>query len=480
MRLCRRTTTTRLLLLLLLLSLPTSWVLSYYGDDDQQDEWSAATTAKETTSSEHVDVDDAGAVVTRTATTLTTQSSPRKKKKKKRTTRQRRESSPSSSGCRDYASFQQKKYNRDASNTAYRMAALSSLVYLPFHKQAQRQQDDRITDLDFRLIATRRSFSKLLQCRLRRSLEQYLRPFLVVVDGGGGGHANARSNKNHTKSKGGSDSDPPQTTTTTTREHPSLTSSPTATCREEATIRKREHFRSRHRYIMRYWLYDWREPTVVPGVHYHDTDLLVATSADDQHLVLAFAGTASVADHATNLQTFERSNHSNFFSFRSGGGNSKDRLGMKHNNNQTADNNLIEGSLHRGFLNAYSRVERGSVLALRADLTDSNNSTMTTTINRTSRLTKSLDRRFGNCTAARSTSRKKRRQGCRSRDERLIIILREVVQEALQAGKTVHLSGHSLGTIVRSFGLFVTIAQVMLSIDSKTKYSPPISILTGM
>ena len=83
-----------------------------------------------------------------------------------------------------------------------------------------------------------------------------------------------------------------------------------------------------------WYLHDWHEPTPLAG-KWHDTDLLVATSGDDT-LVLSFAGTASAADAVTNVQTFEKVGHSGLF-------------------------NISAGSIHRGFLNAYSRVERGKV-----------------------------------------------------------------------------------------------------------------------
>lgn len=59
---------------------------------------------------------------------------------------------------------------------------------------------------------------------------------------------------------------------------------------------------------------------------------------DERTLVVAFAGTASTVDAFTNVQTFEPADHSHFFD----GGRK----------NQT-----VQGSLHRGFLNAYSRVK---------------------------------------------------------------------------------------------------------------------------
>jgi len=81
-------------------------------------------------------------------------------------------------------------------------------------------------------------------------------------------------------------------------------------------------------------LHDWHEPTPLAG-KWHDNNLLIATSGDDS-LVLSFAGMASAAGAVTNIQTFEKVSHSRLF-------------------------NISSGSIHRGFLNAYSRVERGKV-----------------------------------------------------------------------------------------------------------------------
>ena len=266
---------------------------------------------------------------------------------------------------------------------AYRMAALSALVYFPFHKKLD-QQGHFDLPFEFRLTGKRLSWSQWTRCCLFRSLQDALPSIWIFATATG------------------------------------TTSSSSPSCRTQSKIRYREH--ARHGWILRYWLYDWHEPTAIPGVRYHDTDLLVSTSVDNQQLVVTFAGTASAADHATNLQTFEWANHSEFFQ-------------------------SVQGSLHRGFLNAYSRVERGSVLAL----TGNND-------NLTSSLTHALQKRFGACTATSTTpgtsagngtaslkTKRKRRSGCRWRNEKLVIILREMVTQALRAGKTVHLSGHSLG-----------------------------------
>ena len=97
-------------------------------------------------------------------------------------------------------------------------------------------------------------------------------------------------------------------------------------------------------FTFEYSLYNWHERTI-PGVSFHDTDILIASSNQGK-LVISFAGTSSTADAFTNLQTFEFANHSSLFH----GG----RPGLSN----------VEGSIHRGFLNAYSRVHQGGVVRL--------------------------------------------------------------------------------------------------------------------
>lgn len=172
---------------------------------------------------------------------------------------------------------------------------------------------------------------------------------------------------------------------------------------------------SGHQYDFQWYLHDWHEPTPLAG-KWHDTDLLVATSGDDT-LVLSFAGTASAADAVTNVQTFEKASHAGLF-------------------------NITEGSIHRGFLNAYSRVERGKVSRICRE--DSCN-------HQYNNLTNSLHHRYQHCYEEaneqhnNSTKKEKKRRKCKGRDERLMFILRELVTSALLAGNRVHLTGHSLG-----------------------------------
>lgn len=233
-----------------------------------------------------------------------------------------------------------------------------------------------------------------------------------------------------------------------------------------------------HRIQLEYALYNWYEPTTL-GLNYHDTDLLVATSNNGETLILAFAGSDSVPDTVTNLQTFESVQHMGGL-FHSVAANRPSSSKMASMNTTTTDGKL-EGSIHRGFLNAYSRTERGSVLKL-CDETN----------NCTSNLPRQsiLQRRYGHCgidagskdetqsipegkdfdlydvvKAERQTTwnnstgapaaetkqkeeeivKKRGRRGCKVKHTKLIDILRELVTGYLSSGKSVLLSGHSLG-----------------------------------
>jgi hypothetical protein len=243
---------------------------------------------------------------------------------------------------------------------------------------------------------------------------------------------------------------------------------PSKSCEQLLSTGLREE-RDRHRYTFQYWLYNWFEPGVA-GVNFHDTDVLVSTSDDGNSLVIAFGGTASTADAVTNIQTFEPANHSRFFH----GGR----------------NGTVHGSLHRGFLNAYSRVERGSVLRLgpsdnplamdallgslhkrfryctagakaqakkrhrdkKADKNNESNTRNSTEDVEASNDTELLDENDDLASDETRTSedkpnnvKERRSGGCRTKGEKLVIILRELVTTALQSGRTVHVTGHSLG-----------------------------------
>jgi hypothetical protein len=283
-------------------------------------------------------------------------------------------------------------------------------------------------------------------------------------------------------------------------------------------------------YTFEYFFYNWYEPTNIKGVNFHDTDVLISTtttpttmsksssstslsSSSPNTLIITFAGTSSVADAFTNIQTFEPANHSRFFEpsppppshdydderRRSKQRKWKRKRRYNTNVNSTSYDNtntttLIQGSLHRGFLNAYSRVERGSVLRLSSSKSKSkiNNESSYNTRKekkkkknrRTSSLPHIIDglhKRFGRCTAGYddgidddhsekedvamdsnntpSPPLDKKRQrnknkgggggGCRftkkGEEIRPSIVLKELVNNALKNGYTVHVTGHSLG-----------------------------------
>ena len=191
------------------------------------------------------------------------------------------------------------------------------------------------------------------------------------------------------------------------------------------------------KYTIEWYFSDWHEKNSVKA--WHDTDLIIATSGTAE-IVLSFAGTASAADALTNVQTLEPVKHSRLFT-------------------DTNSTSSIEGNIHRGFLNAYSRVSRGRIKRL------NNNGSYTK-----SKSLKSIDRLFTQCITQQTsrkqskstalaviptntTEKEKRKhekrlqqsQVCYSRDYKLMDILRNVTTTALKSGKTVHVVGHSLG-----------------------------------
>ncbi|KAL7493609.1 hypothetical protein ACHAWT_002621 [Skeletonema menzelii] len=198
------------------------------------------------------------------------------------------------------------------------------------------------------------------------------------------------------------------------------------------------------RYLFQYSLYNWKESGVAK-VRFHDTDMLLSTSTDGKELIIAFGGTASVGDLSTNLQTFESANHSSFFQ---GDG--------------------IEGSLHRGFLNAYSRVDEGYILPLGNNVSHSipllrdihglfteceervRRKTKTATprisgMMLTSEIYESSSKVKRNNTSSTHNDKELRNRGCHLKRIKLSDILRQLVIDALEQGITVHVTGHSLG-----------------------------------
>ena len=253
-----------------------------------------------------------------------------------------------------------------------------------------------------------------------------------------------------------------------------------------------DEYEAGRRYHVEWALQNWHEASM-PKVKWHDTDLIIARSGDSE-IVLSFAGTASAADQFTNIQTFEPVGHSGIF------GN--------------APNTTLSGAIHRGFLNAYSRVIRGKIFRL----CDVPSPLMRANHRRGNmckeEITRSLHKRYDDCLeqqqqqnitqekqysggserkasaatrdgveasidnalmpdemnatktnkwstlfkrklAARIESKRARKrarqlQGCQSQGEKLMDILREIVLEALQSDRSVHLTGHSQGAAIAS------------------------------
>lgn len=183
------------------------------------------------------------------------------------------------------------------------------------------------------------------------------------------------------------------------------------------------------KFELKYWFKDWREPTVIPGVRYHDTDLVVASRRDD--IILIFSGSASPTDHATNIQTFEKANHAGLFP-----GN---------------------GSLHRGFLNAYSRVNHGLLYSFANDTRGKRNMWQELDLMDTCRIGRPVTRgRYEWIRVTRGSTnttngslnimvKQRRKGGCILKHIRLRRLLLFAVQDALLSRKRVHIAGHSLG-----------------------------------
>jgi hypothetical protein len=389
---------------------------------------------------------------------------------------------------------------------AYRMAVMASLAYWEFHKwvlpgdinvtgfrlQTDPPPEGRMTMHQVK-VSTRTMHHRLQRnkCLMWQGLSKAKSSLVVVL---------RRANVGLTHSRDGDMTS--GTSNNNTMDDLLSASTITSTCHleEPSPPSSAEKLRDRHGLVFQYWMYNWYE-SGVGRVKFHDTDLLIATSDDIEEnsgrkaykdnnalLVIAFGGTASAADAVTNIQTFEPANHSRFYH----GG---DR-GSKHDKHK--HNTTLQGSLHRGFLNAYSRVEQGSVVRLLCP----NNNCTTTHPNRNAkqhRLLDPLHQRFGHCKGESKKKKRKEREkkvkhnediinpepeslsnttlelddenddlttttderetsehkpdnvkarrsgGCKARGEKLVTILRELVTSALLNGHTVHLTGHSLG-----------------------------------
>jgi len=212
------------------------------------------------------------------------------------------------------------------------------------------------------------------------------------------------------------------------------------TTKQQCKLQLLQKHEAGKRYNVEWVLTNWHEEKA--KIRWHDTDLIIATSGTSE-IVLAFAGTASKADALTNIQTLEPASHSGLF----------DQEGVINSTNSS-----VEGNIHRGFLNAYSRVVRGNIQKLNGNIIGSNS-------------TKSLDEYFKKCITqqmapqGQSTAiatikprsshrirhdkkkeikRRSNKQVCHSDGNRLMDILRDITATSLRSGHTVHLVGHSL------------------------------------
>jgi hypothetical protein len=151
---------------------------------------------------------------------------------------------------------------------------------------------------------------------------------------------------------------------------------------------------------LRWFLSNWHEDG------WHDTELILAES--DDRVYISFRGTENAVDLITNSQAYEPAKHSNFF------------------------NGISSGSLHRGMLNAYSRVSSGDITSLN----DDDSSTFGTHI-------KAI---FDTCVMRRnSTSSSENPFTCSVNNMKLVWILTEASISALRTGKDLIITGHSLG-----------------------------------
>ncbi|KAL3912677.1 MAG: hypothetical protein SGILL_006789, partial [Bacillariaceae sp.] len=329
-------------------------------------------------------------------------------------------------------------------NMAYGMAAMASLAYWPFHKKPL--PEDRTS---FELFTLKHGTPQPLVRKRRRKRDQVigmaLRSLSAALDQTSPWLPKSRRNRQNKGSYR-------ERWKSTLQEHLS-----------EAEQYTEENHTQHHdgAFQLEFFLYNWYEPAAL-GVHYHDTDLVVATSNNGNTLILAFAGTDSVPDTVTNLQTFESVQH----------------LGGLFQS--MTNNSSLEGAVHRGFLNAYSRTERGSILNLcdgecvsklpqtsvlhqkyshcTADL-DSNEKSLSTSeekdfdqydVLEAERQTFSMPIQSTNDTVSskqkeESIVKKRGRRGCKVKHQKLMTILRDLVTEYLETGRSVLLTGHSLG-----------------------------------
>ncbi|EJK65249.1 hypothetical protein THAOC_13913 [Thalassiosira oceanica] len=186
-------------------------------------------------------------------------------------------------------------------------------------------------------------------------------------------------------------------------------------------------------------------------IKWHDTDLIVASGRNE--LVIALAGSASFGDLITNIQTFEPGKIARlccrFVNLSLELGSSASHSGLFE----------TDGGLHRGFVNSYSRVNRGKVRRLNREIKSvqvledmldrcesSRNSNFGDTygINGTNAVNGTSYVEISNEKRRRRKQKNVKRKTCHSRGVKLMDALKNATFEALRSGRTVHLVGHSL------------------------------------
>ena len=188
----------------------------------------------------------------------------------------------------------------------------------------------------------------------------------------------------------------------------------------------------------RWFFNNWKESNF-----WHDTEVLLAEST--HQAIIVFRGSDSAADFVTNSQTMEPAVHSKYF------------------------HNCYEGSIHRGIFNAYSKVHKGTITSLY------NNNTP-------SAFGESIPRAFKACLDLNNKSyHEDLHKGndlkigltCEIKHLSLSELLINASLSALQSGKKLIISGHSLGgalSLLLSFDLILNHYDKPKSLITTTKH----------
>ena len=164
---------------------------------------------------------------------------------------------------------------------------------------------------------------------------------------------------------------------------------------------------SKESFKLRWFLSNWHENG------WHDTEVLLAETRETA--VIAFRGTESRADMITNSQAYESVRHSRYF------------------------NGIDHGAVHRGFLNAYTRVDSGDITALNSQRAGSDT------------FGDAIPTTYNDCMKARHRNTDTTITGpqaaftCAVRGIRLAGLLVDSAFSALHKGKNLVITGHSLG-----------------------------------